>query len=203
MYLALKAKPDIKFPPPPAQKQPEPKPAAAQEKRPQAEAGKEEGKVPKKYLKLIGDMNLVKGNINFTNEIIDSTKPGDRSNETLNDLFKTLTQMEPKLFGLIAQIENENVMTACLLVNDDLQKTFKRYHAIREGKKPEKFVPGESTQKTVLEPTHIYVQQEVGKMESDQKKAAQPPPKKADPIGDLLAFGPGPTQAQQQSQPNP
>jgi hypothetical protein len=47
-------------------------------------------------------MNLVKGNINFTNEIIDGTKPGDKSNETLNDLFKTLTQMEPKLFGLIA-----------------------------------------------------------------------------------------------------
>lgn len=47
--------------------------------------------MPKKYKKLIADMNLVKGNINFTNEIIDSTKPGDKSNETLNDLFKTLT----------------------------------------------------------------------------------------------------------------
>lgn len=35
-------------------------------------------------------------------------------------------------------------MNACLLVNDDLQKTFKRYHAIRAGKKPGKFVPGES-----------------------------------------------------------
>lgn len=61
-----------------------------------------DGKIPNKYLKLLGDMNLVKGNINFTNEIIDSTKPGDKDNETLNDLFKTLTQMEPKLFGLIA-----------------------------------------------------------------------------------------------------
>ena len=65
-------------------------------------------------------MNLVKGNVNFTNEIIDGVKPGDKGNETLNDLFKTLTQMEPKLFGLIEQIENEDVMTACLLVNDDL-----------------------------------------------------------------------------------
>ena len=32
------------------------------------------------------DMNLVKGNINFTNEMIDSMKPGEKS-ETLNDLF--------------------------------------------------------------------------------------------------------------------
>jgi GAT domain len=68
---------------------------------------------------LIGDMNLVKGNINLTNEIIDSVQPGE-NNETLNDLFNTLTSMEPKLFNLIGQIENEEVMQVCLLVNDDL-----------------------------------------------------------------------------------
>ena len=45
-------------------------------------------------------MNLVKGNINFTNEMIDSIKPGEKS-ETLNDLFQTLTQLEPKLFQMI------------------------------------------------------------------------------------------------------
>jgi hypothetical protein len=73
--------------------------------------------------------------------------------------------MEPKLFGLIAQIENEDVMNACLMVNDDLQKTFKRYHALREGKKPGKFTPGESGTRTVLAPTHIYVEQQVAKGE--------------------------------------
>jgi|DEB19_MinimDraft_2_1074335.scaffolds.fasta_scaffold46725_1 hypothetical protein len=57
--------------------------------------------IPKKYHKLIGDMNLVKGNINLTNEIIDSIAPGEKNNETLTDLFNTLTQMEPKLFSLI------------------------------------------------------------------------------------------------------
>jgi len=100
-------------------------------------------------------MNLVKGNINLTNEIIDSVKPGE-INETLNDLFNTLTSMEPKLFNLISQIENEEVMTVCLLVNDDLQKTFKRYHCIRDKKKPEAFIPGESIKNTILNPTHIY-----------------------------------------------
>jgi len=64
-------------------------------------------------------MNLVKGNINLTNEIIDGMRAGEK-NETLNDLFNTLTSMEPKLFTLIGQIENEEVMTVCLLVNDDL-----------------------------------------------------------------------------------
>lgn len=45
-------------------------------------------------------MNLVKGNINLTNEIIDSMKPGEK-NETLSDLVNTLTGMEQKLFTLI------------------------------------------------------------------------------------------------------
>jgi hypothetical protein len=81
-------------------------------------------------------MNLVKGNINLTNEIIDSVSPGEK-NETLTDLFNTLTAMEPKLFSLIGQIENEEVMSVCLLVNDDLQKTFKRYHAVKSGSKVE------------------------------------------------------------------
>ncbi len=75
--------------------------------------------MPRKYQKLIGDMNLVKGNINLTNEIIDSVSPGEK-NETLTDLFNTLTAMEPKLFSLIGQVENEEVMSVCLLVNDDL-----------------------------------------------------------------------------------
>jgi hypothetical protein len=75
--------------------------------------------LPRKYQKLIGDMNLVKGNINLTNEIIDSVSPGEK-NETLTDLFNTLTAMEPKLFSLIGQVENEEVMSVCLLVNDDL-----------------------------------------------------------------------------------
>jgi len=45
-------------------------------------------------------MNLVKGNINLTNEIIDGLNPGE-SSETLIDLVNTLTSMEPKLMNLI------------------------------------------------------------------------------------------------------
>jgi hypothetical protein len=100
-------------------------------------------------------MNLVKGNINLTNEIIDGLQPGERS-ETLIDLVNTLTSMEPKLMNLIAQIENEEAMQVCLLVNDDLQVTFKRYNAIKDGKKPKDFTPGEATKNTFLNPTHIY-----------------------------------------------
>lgn len=56
-------------------------------------------KVPQKFHKLVQDMNLVKGNVNFTNEIIDSSTPAEaKTDETLRDLIKTLTDMEPKLF---------------------------------------------------------------------------------------------------------
>jgi hypothetical protein len=47
-------------------------------------------------------------------------------------------------------------MSVCLLVNDDLQKTFKRYHAIKDGTRVEPFIPGESVKNTILNPTHIY-----------------------------------------------
>ena len=100
-------------------------------------------------------MNLVKGNINFTNEIIDQATPGEK-NETLNDMFKTLAGLEPKLINMIAQIDDESVMSMCLLVNDDLHKTFDRYRAVTKGKKPAKFVPGESTTNSLLSPSHIY-----------------------------------------------
>lgn len=44
----------------------------------------------------------------------------------------------------------------CLLVNDDLQKTFERVKALKKGSKPAKFIPGESVLKTELNPSHIY-----------------------------------------------
>jgi len=113
--------------------------------------------VPGKFKKLVDDMNLVKGNINFTNEIIDHLKPGEKS-EPLEDLYRTLTQLEPKLINMIGQIDDDEVMGMCLIVNDDLHKTFDRFRAIKEGRNPEKFVPGESTAPTMLAPGHIYTE---------------------------------------------
>ena len=153
VYSAL-LKTGVQFPPPPSPVQTSP---AKPEPKPAPSGGVPSlDRIPKKYHKLIGDMNLVKGNINLTNEIIDSIPPGERDNETLNDLFSTLQQMEPKLFNLISQIECEEVLQVTLLVNDDLQKTFKRYHAVKDGRKPERFMPGESSKNTLLNPTHVY-----------------------------------------------
>jgi uncharacterized protein (DUF486 family) len=52
--------------------------------------------------------------------------------------------MEPKLFNLVATLENEEMMKVCLLVNDDLHKTFARYEKLKQRKKPDVFVPGEA-----------------------------------------------------------
>lgn len=51
---------------------------------------------------------------------------------------------------------DEDVLQVTLLVNDDLQKTFKRYHLACDGKKPDAFIPGESVKKTLLTPSHVY-----------------------------------------------
>jgi len=68
-----------------------------------------------------------------------------REDNPVNDLIRALKEMEPKLFSLVATLEDEEMMKVCLLVNDDLHKTFSRYEKLRKGKKPESFMPGESS----------------------------------------------------------
>jgi hypothetical protein len=57
-------------------------------------------------------MNLVKGNINLTNMMLDTAKPADLTQEDnpINDLVLALKEMEPKLFNLVASLENEEMM---------------------------------------------------------------------------------------------
>jgi hypothetical protein len=86
--------------------------------------------------------------------------------------------MEPKLFNLISEVECEEVLQVTLLVNDDLQKTFKRYHAVKDGKIPEKFMPGESVKNTLINPTHVYT------LPTASKKSTPP----AAPKEDLFDF---------------
>lgn len=118
--------------------------------------------IPQKYLKLKEDLDIVKGNINLTNEIIDACDPKDsvRNNDILSELMSTLRNMEQKLFQMIASMDNEAMMNIALLINDDLHKTLSRYTKLENHKKPESFVPCESTQNTSLNPTHIYMTME-------------------------------------------
>lgn len=58
--------------------------------------------------------------------MIDTAKPSDLQAEDspIIDLIKALKEMEPKLFELLATLDNEEMMKVCLLVNDDLHKSF-------------------------------------------------------------------------------
>ena len=60
------------------------------------------------------------------------------------------------MIGMIEQIDNDAVLAMCLLVNDDLHKTFERIKAVKKGARPCQFIPGESVLKTHLNPSHIY-----------------------------------------------
>ena len=53
------------------------------------------------------------------------------------------------------------MMKVCLIVNDDLHKTFDRYDKIKKGKKPAAFIPGETGSNTNLNPTTIYEKPEL------------------------------------------
>ena len=124
---------------------------------------------------------MLKGNINFTNEIIDQckTKQDLKENDTLVDLLKALKEMEEKLINLIQETVNEDILAILLMVNEDMNTTFARYKAIKNGGKAAPFVPGEyNNEINYLEPTHIYGQdKDLAKTKSAQKEADQ---------GDLL-----------------
>ena len=95
--------------------------------------------------------------------MIDTAKPADLQSpdNPINDLIRTLKEMEPKLFELLATLGDEEMMKVCLLVNDDLHKSFQRFEKLKRGKKPEVFIPGESQQATALQPTTVYEKPEV------------------------------------------
>ena len=84
-------------------------------------------------------MNLLKGNINFTNELLDACKTRDdlKGNEILIELMKAMKEMEPKIIKLIEDSETigEDVLNIVLMVNEDLHLTFDRFKDIKEGKK--------------------------------------------------------------------
>lgn len=52
-----------------------------------------------------------------------------------------MKSFETKLVELIEKIKNDEVMHLALLVNDDLQKTIKRYKKVEHGRVPESFKP--------------------------------------------------------------
>ena len=141
--------------------------------------------LPPKYQKIISEMNLLKGNINFTNELLDETRTKQqlKENETVLDLLKALKEMENKLFELIQTCENEDVMAVCLLVNEDMQKTFQRFKQIKNNEKPEAFMPGEYLQISTiqyLEPSHVY----------GGDKASKSPEKPPVDLFDMMGGGP-------------
>jgi hypothetical protein len=87
-----------------------------------------------KTAKLKKDLEIVKSNINLTNEIIDSTDPNEDvlKNDILSDMMKTLKGVEDKLRNLITNMSgnDETMMSYCLELNDDLMKVlilFKGY----------------------------------------------------------------------------
>ena len=69
-------------------------------------------------------MNLLKGNINLTNEMMDGCKSKKdlKENDLITDLLKALKEMEPKLQERIQNfdVDDEDVMAIYLLVNEDL-----------------------------------------------------------------------------------
>jgi hypothetical protein len=120
-------------------------------------------------------MNLLKGNINMVNEILDTLKSRDelRDNETCIEIMKVLKTGAPKLSKLIEDTENDDVMAILLLVNDDLNFTFNRFKQVKEGRHADTFVPGECRMQVhFLVPNHVYMQS-LNSIEQEHRQAVE------------------------------
>ena len=104
------------------------------------------------------DLEVVKGNINLTNELIDAADPSANVNlnDVLVEMVSTLRGMEEKMYSLISAMDDEGMMNLTLLINDDLNKTLARFKKLEKGQQPEAFVPSEAHGNQELNPTHIY-----------------------------------------------
>lgn len=92
-----------------------------------------------KFEDLLNDMNILKGNINLANMMLDSCTQEDLEKEdcSIKYLIQTFRQMEHKLCALISSIQlkgpdSEEIMRACVLVMDDIAITLKRYEMIKD-----------------------------------------------------------------------
>jgi hypothetical protein len=101
--------------------------------------------LPQKYQKIIKELNLLKGNINMTNEMLDECKSRQelKENTVVLELLKTFKDMEPKLHEKIGTVEDEDVTACLLLVNEDMQKTFQRFKQLKNDQPMDVFAPGE------------------------------------------------------------
>lgn len=96
------------------------------------------------------------------NEMLDNCNNKKDLEENI-DLIKTLKEQEPKIVAKIGTIEDEDITNLLLLVNEDLQKTFQRFKQIKNGQKPDEFVPVEYTNIETIQylvPTHYYKQEQ-------------------------------------------
>ncbi|CDW82850.1 tom1-like protein 2 isoform 2 [Stylonychia lemnae] len=114
--------------------------------------------IPKKYQKLLEDMNELKGNINLANMVMDNNKP-DKDDTLMHDLIRQLQQVGPKLLDLITTFqssESDEILKVIILVVDDLHFTCMRYEQFQTGQALEIFIPGESYLNTLINPQIIY-----------------------------------------------
>ena len=109
---------------------------------------------------MLENLNVLKGNINLANTMIDTTSQKELASEVeehpLIDIIAALNKTEGRLYELTETMDNEEMLKVCIIVNEDLHKTFLRFQNLVKGKPSGVFQPGESFFNTVLTPSLVY-----------------------------------------------
>lgn len=95
----------------------------------------------KKYKKFVTELSVLIDNIKLANEMIDNTQVGTPVDEGLRTIIHNLRELNNNLVAAIQdKIKNEKLLGICLGINDDINRTFSRYDALKIKKNPGIFI---------------------------------------------------------------
>ncbi|KAJ8416006.1 hypothetical protein AAFF_G00380280 [Aldrovandia affinis] len=116
---------------PPTQTPVPPQHPVPQHPAPQQSAGGSLAISPEQVQKLRADLDIVRGNLTVMSEMLNQMTPGHAQpsdSELLQQLYTVCREMQERVVELIPRLAEEGLIEELLVVNDDLNNNFIRYH---------------------------------------------------------------------------
>jgi hypothetical protein len=90
---------------------------------------------------LKSEMDNIAENVILTNSMIDAAEPGGEDLDLIYSLVDTLKTTEPQIVETITNVDQSDLVDYAIKVNDDVQKTIRRFKKLQKGDQPGHFSP--------------------------------------------------------------
>ena len=90
---------------------------------------------------LKSEIDNIAENLILTNSMIDAAEPGAAELDLIVSLVDTLKSAEPQIVETITNVDQSDLVDYAIKVNDDVQKTMRRFKKLQKGQQPGNFSP--------------------------------------------------------------